>query len=103
MGAVGLALRALEVPVSLDERLGGEVLGVVMIAGAVVRVVVDVAQVLAVEVRELAVELGLAASPAGGRIPWKPMASRSVLRRGSAIDALRRPSTGARAARSSTH
>ena len=57
--AVRLALSALEVPVRLDEGLRGEVLGVVMVAGPVVRVVVDVAQVLAVEVRELAVERGL--------------------------------------------
>ena len=52
----GFALRTLEVPVRLDEGLGGEVLGVVVVARAVVGVVVDVAQVLAIELREVAVE-----------------------------------------------
>ena len=40
-----LALRALEVPVGLQEGLLGEVLGVVVVADPVVRVGVDVAQV----------------------------------------------------------
>ena len=44
--AVGLALRALEVPVGLQEGLLGQVLRVVVIAHAVVRVRVHVAQVL---------------------------------------------------------
>ena len=43
--AVGLALRALEVAVGLQERLLREVLGVVVVANPVVRVGVDVAQV----------------------------------------------------------
>ena len=47
---------ALEVPVGLQEGLLREVLGVVMVAHAVVRVAVDVAQVRAVELGEVAVE-----------------------------------------------
>ena len=61
--ALGLALRALEVPVGLQERLLGEVLGVVVVADPVVRVGVDVAQVRPVEVGEVRVELRL---PRGG-------------------------------------
>src|SRR5947207_14545490 len=57
--AARLALRALEVPVGLEERLLREVLGVVVVARAVVAVAVDVAQVCAVQVAELAVEPGL--------------------------------------------
>ena len=57
--AVGLALRALEVAVGLQERLLGQILGVVMVADAVVGVAVDVAQMRAVEVGELRVELRL--------------------------------------------
>ena len=49
-----LALRALEVPVGLQERLLGEVLGVVVVADPVVRVRVDVAQVRPVELGEVA-------------------------------------------------
>ena len=64
--AVGLAPRALEVPVGLKERLLGQVLGVVVVAHPVVRVRVDVAQVRAVELRELAVELCLGESCAAG-------------------------------------
>ena len=48
--AVGLALRALEVAVGLQERLLGQVLRVVVIADAVVRVAVHVAQVRPVEI-----------------------------------------------------
>ena len=48
---VRLALRALEVPVGLQERLLGEVLGVVVVADPVVRVRVDVAQMRPVELR----------------------------------------------------
>ena len=51
-----LALRALEVPVGLQERLLREVLGVVVVAHPVVRVGVDVAQVRLVERREVVVE-----------------------------------------------
>ena len=47
--AVGLALGALEVTVGLQERLLGEVLGVVVIANAVVGVAVYVPQVGSVE------------------------------------------------------
>jgi hypothetical protein len=53
---VRLALRAVEVPVGLEERLLREVLGVVMVADAVVRVAVDVAQMRAVQLREVAVQ-----------------------------------------------
>ena len=56
---VRFALRALEVPVGLQERLLGQVLGVVVVADAVVGVAVDVAQMRAVELGELRVELGL--------------------------------------------
>ena len=54
-----LALRALEVPVGLQERLLREVLGVVVVAHPVVRVRVDVAQVRLVERGELGVEARL--------------------------------------------
>jgi hypothetical protein len=54
-----LALCPLEVTVGLQERLLGEVLGVVVVADPVVRVRVDVAQVRLVELREGRVELGL--------------------------------------------
>ena len=57
--AVGLAQRALEVPVGLQEGLLGEVLGVVVVADPVVAVGVDVAQVAAVELGEASVELRL--------------------------------------------
>ena len=60
---VGLAARALEVAVGLQEGLLGEVLGVVVVAHPVVRVGVDVAQMRPVEVLERPVELRL-----GGRI-----------------------------------
>jgi hypothetical protein len=50
---------ALEVAVGLQERLLGQVLGIVVVADAIVGVAVDVAQVGAVEVGELRVELGL--------------------------------------------
>ena len=53
------ALRALEVAVGLQERLLGQVLGVVMVADAVVGVAVHVAQMRPVELRELRVELRL--------------------------------------------
>jgi hypothetical protein len=56
---VRLAPGALEVPVGLEKRLLGEVLGVVVVADSVVGVGVHVAQVRAVELRELAVELDL--------------------------------------------
>ena len=52
----GLALRALEVAVGLEEGLLGEVLGVVVVADPVVGVAVDVAQMRAVELGEVAVE-----------------------------------------------
>ena len=64
-----------------------------MVAGAVVRVVVDVAQVLAVEARELAVQLGLAGVAAGGRVPGHP---HGLSKRTPALEAamaLRRPSS----------
>src|SRR5215211_1495000 len=54
--AVRLALRALEVAVGLKEGLLRQVLGVVVVAHRVVGIAVDVAQVGAVELRELAVE-----------------------------------------------
>ena len=50
------ALGALEVPVGLQEGLLGEVLGVVVVAHPVVGVAVDVAQVGAVELGEVAVQ-----------------------------------------------
>ena len=53
------ALRALEVPVGLQEGLLGQVLGVVMVADAVVGVAVHVAQMRPVEIGELGVELRL--------------------------------------------
>ena len=53
------SLRAREVPVRLQERLLGQVLGVVMVAHPVVRVRVDVLQVRLVERGEVGVELGL--------------------------------------------
>ena len=64
----GLAPGALEVAVGLQEGLLGEVLGVVVVADPVVGVGVDVAQVVAVELLEGAVELGLrlAGSPSLG-------------------------------------
>ena len=46
---VGFALGALEVAIGLQERLLGQVLGVVVVADAVVGVAVDVAQVRPVE------------------------------------------------------
>src|SRR4051794_11459277 len=57
--AVRLALRPVEVAVGLEERLLRQVLGVVVVAGAVVAVAVDVAQVRAVELAEVAIEPGL--------------------------------------------
>ncbi len=56
-----LALRALEVPVGLQERLLREVLGVVVVAHPVVRVGVDVAQVRLVERGEVVVEAAASA------------------------------------------
>ena len=56
-----LAQRALEVPVGLQEGLLGEVLGIVVVADAVVAVGVDVAQVGAVELGEASVQLSLVA------------------------------------------
>ena len=53
------ALRALEMPVGLEKRLLGQILGVVMVADAVVGVAVDVAQMRAVEIGELPIELRL--------------------------------------------
>ena len=61
--AVRLALRALEVPVGLEEGLLREVLGVVMVAEPVVRVAVDVAQMRAVELREVPVQTLLVRGP----------------------------------------
>jgi hypothetical protein len=55
---VRLAAGALEVPVCLEEGLLGDVLGVVVVADAVVGVRVDVAQVIAIELLEGAIELG---------------------------------------------
>src|SRR3954454_13434203 len=57
--AVRLALRPVEVTVGLEERLLRQVLGVVVVARAVVAVAVDVAQVGAVQLAEVAVEPGL--------------------------------------------
>ena len=56
---LGLLLGAREVPVGLQERLLGQVLRVVVIAHAVVRVRVDVLEVCLVELAEVRVELGL--------------------------------------------
>ena len=56
---VALALRALEVPVGLQERLLRQVLRVVVVAHPVVRVAVDVLQMGPVQLRELRVELRL--------------------------------------------
>ena len=55
-----LAQRALEVAVGLEERLLGEVLGIMVVADTVEAVGVDVAQVLAVELAEAPVQLLLA-------------------------------------------
>ena len=63
---VGLPLGALEVAVGLQERLLGDVLGVVVVAEAVVEVAVDVAKVRAVELAELRVERTRADRPSGG-------------------------------------
>src|SRR5215208_7162702 len=54
---VRLAPGSLEVPIRLEERLLGDVLGVVMVTDAVVRVRVDVAQMVAIELLEGAIEL----------------------------------------------
>jgi len=56
---VRLGQRPGEVTVRLEEGLLGEVLGVVVVPDPVIAVAVDVPQVQAVELRELAVELGL--------------------------------------------
>ena len=56
---VRLAPGALEVAVRLEERLLGDVLGVVVVTDPVVRVRVDIAQVIAIELLEGAIELGL--------------------------------------------
>src|SRR4051794_33642522 len=56
---LGFLLGAREVAVRLQERLLGQVLGVVVVADAVVRVRVDVLQVCLVELAEVGVELGL--------------------------------------------
>src|SRR5436190_13606092 len=66
---VRLTARALEVSVGLEERLLSDVLRVMVVAHAVVRVRIDVAEVVAIETLEGAVELGL-------RLP---VASRAVL------------------------
>jgi hypothetical protein len=57
--AVGLTAGPLEVAIGLEERLLGDVLGVVVVADPVVGVGVDVAEVIAIEALEGAVELGL--------------------------------------------
>ena len=57
--AIRFPLGALEMPVGLQEGLLGEVLGVVVVADAVVAVRVDVAQMGAVELREGCVQLEL--------------------------------------------
>src|SRR4051794_6261595 len=56
---IRLSASALEVPVGLEECLLGDVLGVVVVADPVVGVRIDVAQVVAVEALEGAVELSL--------------------------------------------
>ena len=58
---------ALEVAVGLEEGLLGDVLGVVVVPDAVVGVRVDVAQVVAVETLEGAVEVGLRLSVVASR------------------------------------
>src|SRR5947209_7928854 len=77
---VRLALRTLEVPVGLEERLLGQVLGVVMVARAVVAVAVDVSQVGAVQLGEVAVEPGLVHDALHtwslrSRVPLRPLAA----------------------------
>src|SRR3954470_14087834 len=57
--AMRLALRPVEVAVGLEERLLRQVLGVVVVARAVVAVAVDVARVGAVQLAEVAVEPSL--------------------------------------------
>src|SRR5262245_16047583 len=56
---VRLPQRPLVVAIGLQEGLLGQVLGVVVVAHSVVRVGVDVPQVLPVKLRELPIELGL--------------------------------------------
>src|SRR3954454_19361304 len=60
-----LPLRTVEVPVCLQEGLLGQVLGVVVVARAVVAVAVHVAQMRAVELAEVAVEACLVACRGG--------------------------------------
>src|SRR5204862_1252560 len=64
--AVRLPPGALEVPIGLEKGLLGDVLRVVVVPDPVVRVRVHVTEVVAVEVLERAVELGLRL-PAGRR------------------------------------
>ena len=94
-GPCDSSLRALEVPVGLQERLLGQVLGVVVVAHPVVRVRVDVAQVRPVELAEVGVELAPCRRAAAA------IAARS-LPRGYAALRLRGPACGAGAARSAT-
>ena len=56
---VGFPLSPLEVAIGLQEGLLCEVLGVVMVANAVIGVAVDVAQVCLVQLGELGIELRL--------------------------------------------
>ena len=58
-GRPGLSLGALEVAIGLQERLLGQILGVVMVADAVVGIAVDIAQMSPIELGELGVELRL--------------------------------------------
>ena len=77
--AVRLALRPLEVAVGLEEGLLGEVLGVVVVPDAVVRVAVDVAQMRAVELGEVrgrAAACPLVASTARSLPRGRPQAAR---------------------------
>ena len=76
--AVRLALRALEVAVGLQERLLGEVLGVVVVAHPVVRVGVDVAQVRAVQLGELAVEPAPCSLVSATHRPYSRQAARTA-------------------------
>src|SRR5829696_2955806 len=70
--AVGFTAGALEVAICLEEGLLGDVLGIVVVPDAVIRVGVDVAEVVAIELLEGAIELGF-------RLPGRAVARGDLL------------------------
>src|SRR5207344_3464195 len=94
--AVRLAPSPVEMAIGLQERLLGEVLGVVLVANPVVGVGIDVAQVSAVEVLESAVELGLRRGVEARRLDVLLGAHGSSLVTSDRWDAITRPSWPAR-------